>query len=95
MVVMVVMVVAIVVVMVVAVTVVIAAVAVVVAICLVVVGTTSQFSPVWPLTQLHAHCPVLPVAEPECWQGFPLAPTVQPSATLQSAPPHPVAQSQL
>ena len=42
-----------------------AAVGVVVVICLVVVGATSQFAPVWPLTQLHAHLLVTPVAEPE------------------------------
>ena len=43
----------------------VAAVGVVVVICSVVVGATSQFAPVWPLTQLHAHSPVTPVAEPE------------------------------
>ena len=81
-----------VVVMVVAVTAVVVA-AVVLAV--VVVGTFSQFSPVWPLIHLHVHCPVLPVAEPEFLQGCPLAPAVQPPATLQSTPPHPAAQSQL
>ena len=43
----------------------IAAVVVVVIVCFVVVGTASQFSPVWPSIQLHAHLPVTPVAEPE------------------------------